>query len=81
VIQLLKKEGIEVSSAALSEILDPEAVASRNNSLGGTAPAEVKRMVKQFKEKTASWELDKKKKDDRIDSARKSTGKAIKELT
>jgi argininosuccinate lyase len=80
VLSLLKKEGVEISSGALSEILDPAAVASRNNSLGGTAPSEVKRMVKHLRERTAAWELDINKKEEKTEAAKKTTEKAIKEL-
>jgi argininosuccinate lyase len=80
VLQLLKKSGIEISSEALSDILDPNTAASRNKSTGGTAPSEVKRMVKQLKETAGSWELDRRKKTEKIESAKKLTEKAIKEI-
>ena len=80
VIQLLKKSGIEISSNDLSDILDPNTSASRNKSLGGTAPAEVKRMVKKLNETANSWRLDQMKKAEKIESAKKLTEKALKEL-
>ena len=80
VVQLLKKAGIEISLKDLSDILDPNMAASRNKSLGGTAPVEVKRMVKQLKEKSGSWELDQRKKAEKIESAKKLTEKALKEV-
>jgi argininosuccinate lyase len=80
VAQLLKKSGIEISSETLSDILDPNSAAARNKSVGGTAPVEVKRMVRQLKERASSWETDLKKKAERIESAKKLTEKAIKEI-
>lgn len=79
-IQMLKKEGLEVSQNALSEILDPLAAASRNKSLGGTAPSEVRRMIKELRDKIASMELDVGKKRSRIDAAKKATEKAVREM-
>jgi argininosuccinate lyase len=80
VIQLLKKSGIDISSDAVCELLDPALVASRNKSLGGTAPSEVKRMLKQLKEKACEFEADRKRKAEKIESAKKLTEKAIKEI-
>jgi argininosuccinate lyase len=79
VIQLLKKSGIEISSEALSNILDPNSAATRNKSLGGTAPVEVKRMVRQLKEKAGSWETDLKQKTEKVEAVKKLTEKAVKE--
>ena len=81
VAQMLKRSGIEISADDLCVILDPAAAASRNKSLGGTAPQEVKRMVNALKDRTSAFDLDKKKKAEKIETARKLTEKEIRALS
>ena len=47
---LLKQKDIEVSIAQLKQILDAELALQYNQSLGGTSPAEVSRMIGNFEE-------------------------------
>ncbi|MBN2252028.1 MAG: argininosuccinate lyase [Candidatus Altiarchaeota archaeon] len=77
----LKKKGLQVSEAELSELLDPLKVVSRQKSLGGTAPSEVKRMAAEFREKISLREKDLKARAERMDSAKKSTEKLVKKFT
>ena len=49
--KLLQSEGINLSIPQLQRILDPKLSLHNNQSLGGTSPAEVKRMVGEFEEK------------------------------
>lgn len=80
VIAILKDSGVTASSDALSDILDPRKAASRNKSLGGTAPSEVRRMVKELRDQTGAKESELKKKIEKIESAKKFTQQAVKEL-
>jgi argininosuccinate lyase len=80
VIAILKDSGVTASSDALSDILDPKKAASRNKSLGGTAPSEVRRMVKELRDQTGAKESELKKKIEKIESAKKFTQQAVKEL-
>ena len=45
---LLKQRGIDVSVAQLQQILDAELAIQNNQSLGGTSPVEVRRMIGSF---------------------------------
>ncbi len=80
VVQILKKSGVEVSSDTLSSILDPKKVVSRNKSLGGTTPAEVRRMVKELRAEAEAKTSDLRKKVEKAETAKKLTHQAIKEL-
>ncbi len=80
VIAFLKKSGVTASSDALSEILDPGKAASRNKSLGGTAPAEVRRMVKELRNDAEAKEAGLKKRIEKVESAKKLTQQAVKEM-
>lgn len=47
---LLKQKEIDISVAQLKQILDAELALENNQSLGGTSPAEVRRMIANFEE-------------------------------
>ena len=49
--ELLRSEGIDLSISQLQRILDPKLSIHNNQSLGGTSPVEVKRMVGEFESK------------------------------
>ena len=76
----LEGEGIEISSSDLAELLDPFKAVSRNKSLGGTSPLEVRRMIKDLKEQVKRNEAEFRERDEKIQDARKLTGKSIKEF-
>ena len=75
---MLKKSGVDVSSDVLVETLDPKKVVSRNNSLGGTSPVEVRKMVKEFREGLRSFDSELKKKSGKVEAAKKLTAKLVK---
>ena len=46
--KLLKQREIDIPMAQLKQILDAELAIQNNQSLGGTSPAEVRRMIDEF---------------------------------
>ncbi len=78
--QALKRYNVNVSSGALSEILDPSKAVSRNKSIGGTAPAEVRRMVNALRDAAKGFDADLEKKSEKIEAAKKLTAKLVKEF-
>lgn len=46
--QLLKQQNVDIPISQLKQILDAELAVQNNRSLGGTAPAEVQRMIANF---------------------------------
>ena len=47
---MLKQKGIDIPISQLKQILDAELAIQNNQSLGGTSPAEVRRMIDNFEE-------------------------------
>ena len=47
--ELLRKKEIDISIPQLQQVLDPQSAIQNNQSLGGTSPAEVHRMIENFK--------------------------------
>jgi len=78
--QILRKSGVDASLDVLDGILDPKKAVSRNKSLGGAAPSEVRRMVSGFRKQVDVNESDLKDKKQRVESAKKLTEKALKEF-
>ena len=48
--ELLKQKKIEIPISQLQRVLDPKSAIQNNQSLGGTSPAEVHRMIDKFEE-------------------------------
>jgi len=64
----------------LSELLDPLKVVSRNKSLGGTSPQEVRRMAKDLRKKAGAKAADLLKKKAQIEAAKELTASEMKDL-
>ncbi|NUP98805.1 MAG: argininosuccinate lyase [Armatimonadetes bacterium] len=56
--RLLGEEGVEADEPTLREVLDPLRGVARQNSLGGPAPEETRRMIAALRERLAAAELD-----------------------
>jgi argininosuccinate lyase len=73
----LQARGIELSVPQLQRILDPILAIHRNRSLGGTSPAEVRRMAGAFDARLNEIEAEVQLREQRIDAARQLTLKVI----
>jgi argininosuccinate lyase len=88
--KLLRSEGIDLSLPQLQHILDPKLSLRNNRSLGGTSPAEVKRMVGEFEEQLSEIDSRIRSRQEQINAAYQKTlliieqvldGKAIAEVS
>ena len=78
--EALKKMGMEISDKDLGEALDPMKAVSRTNSIGGTSPNEVKRMIKDMRNQIKEREDKLNGRILKIQAAQKMTEKAVKDL-
>lgn len=75
--ELLTERDVELDLQTLEEILDPKFAVKKNQSYGGTSPAEVKRMSAKFASKLEKIEKDSESKHKQIEDAKKLTGKIV----
>ena len=78
--KLLRSEGIDLSVAQLQHILDPKLSLRNNQSLGGTSPTEVKRMVGEFEAKLNEIDAQIRSRQERIDAAYQQTLRVIEQV-
>ena len=77
--KLLKQKEIDISVEQLKQILDAELALENNQSLGGTSPAEVHRMIASFEEHLNEIALNLYNCQTQIDDARKETLRIVDE--
>ena len=78
--KLLRSEGLDLSIPQLQRILDPQLSLHNNRSLGGTSPAEVKRMVGEFEEKLSEIDSQIHSRQEQINAAYQKTLRAIEQV-
>ncbi len=75
---ILEKHDIDISLKELKNLLDPENAVRLNHSLGSTSPKEVERMIKELTANTIDAKEEIRKRQERINKAKKLTEKMIK---
>lgn len=75
--EVLAERGIEIAEDTLREILDPEVAVGQNKSLGGTSPAEVRRMIEALGGESLGLESEVEVRQARIDEARAKTAELV----
>lgn len=78
--KLLKQKEIDISLEHLKQILDAELALENNQSLGGTSPAEVHRMIDSFEEHLNEIALNLYNCQTQIDDARQETLRIVDEV-
>jgi len=75
--ELLAERGIHIEETTLQELLDPKLAVTRSQSLGGTSPAEVRRMAKGLEAAVSRFEAAAGERQSRIDQARARTASLV----
>lgn len=78
--KLLVERDVEIDISTLKEILDPKLAITKNKSLGGTSPAEVKRMSAEYESKLEKIETKLEAKRKRIEEAKNLTEEIVKKV-
>ena len=78
--RLLQHRRVDLSISQLQSILDPKLALHNNRSLGGTSPAEVKRMADEFEEKLNEIEAKTRARQDQIQYAYQLTLQVIEQV-
>lgn len=78
--RLLRSEGVNLSIPQLQRILDPKLSLHNNRSRGGTSPAEVKRMIDEFKVKLSEIDDQIRSRQEQISGARQKTLRVIEQV-
>ena len=78
--RLLQRMGVDLPISQLQSILDAKHALCNNQSLGGTSPAEVKRMVGEFEAKLDEIDAQIKTRQDGIDKAHQFTLEVIEQV-
>jgi len=76
---LLKEMGIKIADVDLVQILDARQALNRNQSVGGTSPTEVKKMIKEFSEALSHIENQIKRQTQQIQQAYHRTQQLVQE--
>lgn len=75
--ELLAERGVHIEQATLQELLDPKLAVTRSQSLGGTSPVQVRRMVKGLEAAVSRFEDMVRERQSRIDQARARTASLV----
>jgi argininosuccinate lyase len=78
--QLLRSEGIDLSVPQLQHILDPKLSLFNNRSLGGTSPADVRRMMGEFEDKLNEIDSQIRSRQELINAAYQKTLRTIEQV-
>ena len=78
--ELLKQKAIDIPISQLQQILDPKLAIQNNQSLGGTSPAEVHRMINNFEEQLNEIALNIYNSQSQIEDAHRETLRIVDEV-
>ena len=78
--KLLRSEGVDLTIPELQRILDPKLSLHNNQSLGGTSPTEVKRMIGEFEAKLNEIDARVCSRREQIDAAYQQTLRVIEQV-